>query len=300
MGGNMGGNTPKNGGNTPKNGGGNNTPKNMNGNGSKGGNSGTPAASTDLGDRLLRTFLIFKQQPLTVADAKAQGFVMFTTGCTRFGMGYASSAGGPTKGNSAILYYTQGGQLAGFGSRMWGNAPAALVGEGYWMDTNVGDDSYDIIVQTRDPTMICSGATDNNKLGDRLVINGQMTIPVTSSAAQSVGWVEGNCIPKMGIHHAFDLNTPHSQSWNSSSLVPILPMYSPQTGRVTAVLIASPDAQRIEPLGDWEGPFTNSLFCKNWCANTGCTFSGATFWTTMHWLFEDPASNVCTGAKCTL
>jgi len=303
MGGNspkMGGTTPKMGGTTPKMGG--TTPKMGGGTTPKMGGSTPPSppASSDLGDRLLRTFLLFKQQPLTVADAKSQGFVLFTSGCTRFGYGYASASGGPTAGNSAILYYTQGGQLAGFGSRMWGNAPAALVAQGYWMATGLGDGSYDVIMQTRDPSMICSGTSDNNKLGDRLVINGHMSIPVTKPLAQSAGWVEGNCIPKMGIHHAYDLNHPSSQTWNSSSLVPILPMYSATTGRVTAVLIASPDAQRIEPFGDWEGPFINSLFCKNWCANTGCTFPGVSLWTTMHWLFEDPATNTCTGAKCSI
>jgi len=297
MGGKMGG-TPKMGGGTPKMGGGS-TPK-MGGGSTPKTPPSSPVSSTDLGDRLLRTFILFKQQPLTASDATSQGFVKFTSSCTRFGYGYASSSSGPSKSNSAFLYFTSGGQLAGFGSRMWGSAPAALVSQGYWMDTGLGDGSYDIVVQTRDPSMICSGATDNNKLGDRLVINGHMTIPTTKPAAQSVGWVEGNCIPKMGIHHAYDLNQPSSQTWNASSLVPILPMYSPQSGHVTAVLIASPDAQRIEPFGDWEGPFINSLFCKNWCANTGCTFPGVTLWTTMHWLFEDPTTNTCNGAKCTI
>jgi len=264
-----------------------------------------PVRSTlrgDFGDRLLRSFLVFKNQPLTVDDAQNQGFTEFTNGCTQFGHGYAkgTDGSGPTHGDSSILYFTEGGQLAGFGSRMWGSAPQALIDQGYWMMTDQDDESYDLILQTRDPSMICSGATDSNQLGDRLVINGQMEIPLAMPAAQSAGWVEGNCIPKMGIHHAYDLNFPGSQSWNASSLVPVLPMYSPQSGKITAVLLASSDAQRIEPFGDWEGPFINMLFCKNWCANTGCTFPGVGLWTTMHWLFEDPKLNVCDGAMCTI
>jgi len=266
----------------------------------------TPVRSSlrgDFGDRLLRSFLVFKQQPLTVDDAQNQGFTEFTDGCTQFGHGYAkgSDGSGPTKGDSAILYFTEGGQLAGFGSRMWGEAPDNLIQQGYWMAADDQGESYDLILQTRDPSMICSGDTDSNVLGDRLVINGIMEIPLTMPAAQTAGWVEGNCIPKMGIHHAFDLNYPSSQSWNASSLVPVLPMYSAQTGAVTAVLLASSDAQRIEPLfGDWEGPFINPLFCKNWCANTGCTFPGVMLWTTMHWLFEDPSLNTCDGAMCVI
>jgi len=257
----------------------------------------------NFGDRLLRSFLVFKQQPLTSDDAQDQGFTEFTDGCTQFGYGYAkgTDGSGPTKSDSAILYFTAGGQLAGFGSRMWGDAPQSLIDQGYWMTTDSDEQSYDLILTTRDPNMICSGATDGNVLGDRLVINGVMEIPLAMPDAQMAGWVEGNCIPKMGIHHAFDLNYPSSQSWNASSLVPVMPMYNPQTGAITAVLLASTDAQRIEPLfGDWEGPFPNALFCKNWCANTGCTFPGVMLWTTMHWLFEDPKLNVCDGAKCVI
>jgi len=239
---------------------------------------------------------------LTSDDAQDQGFTQFTDGCTQFGYGYAKGAdgSGPTQGDSAILYFTEGGQLAGFGSRMWGEAPSDLIEQGYWM-ANTDGESYDLILQTRDPSVMCSGATDSDVLGDRLVINGVMEIPLQMNAAQTAGWVEGNCITKMGIHHAYDLNYPFSQSWNASSLVPVMPMYSPQSGAITAVLLASTDAQRIEPFfGDWEGPFINSLFCKNWCANTGCTFPGVMFWTTMHWMFEDPKTNVCDGAKCVL
>jgi len=262
----------------------------------------TPVRSSlrgDFGDRLLRSFLVFKNQPLTSSDAEAQGFSVFTDGCTQFGYGYAKGSG-PTNGDSAILFFTEGGQLAGFGSRMFGEAPQNLIDQGYWMSTDSDVEAYDLILQTRDPGMICSGATDDNVLGDRLIINGIMEIPLDMPDAQSAGWVEGNCIPKMGIHHAYDLNFPSSQSWNASSLVPVLPMYSPSTGAITAVLLASTDAQRIEPFGDWEGPFINMLFCKNWCANTGCTFPGVGLWTTMHWLFEDPKSNVCDGAMCVI
>jgi len=251
----------------------------------------------DIGDRLLRTYGVFKNQPLTADDAQTAGFTMYTDSCTQFGYGYAkgTDGSGPSKGDSAILFFTAGGQLAGFGSRMYGEAPQALIDQGYWMATEDGD-SYDIVISTRDPGMICSGETDENDLGDRLWINGIMEIPTAMDDAQSAGWVEGNCIPKMGIHHAFDLNYPSSQSWNASSLVPVMPMY--HNGKISAVLLASSDAQRIEPFGDWEGPFPNFLFCKNWCANTGCTFPGVSLWTTMHWLFEDPKLNTCDGAKC--
>jgi hypothetical protein len=256
----------------------------------------------DFGDRLLRTFGVFKQQPLTSDDAQNAGWTMFTDGCTQFGYGYAKGAdgSGPTKSDSAILYFTAGGQLSGFGSRVFGNAPDNLVDQGYFMETDSADQAFDLVISTRDPSIMCSGDTDGNTLGDRLSINGKMDIPLAMSDAQLAGWVEGNCIPKMGIHHAFDTAYPGSQSWNKDTLVPVLPMYDPATGHINAVLLASSDAQRVEPFGDWEGPFPNMLMCKNWCANTGCTFPGVLFWTTMHWLFGDPAQNQCAGAKCVI
>jgi len=234
-----------------------------------------------------------------VDDAQSQGFTLFTDGCTQLGYGYSKGGSdGPSKGDSAILYFTEGGQLAGFGTRMWGKAPANLI-PNYWVPNDDGK-SFDLILQTRDPASICSGATDSNVLGDRLWVNGNFNIPLSASEAQNVGFVEGNCIPKMGIHHAFDLNKPFDQTWNYTSLLPVLPMYSASSGAITAILIASSDAQRIEPFGDWEGPFINYLFCKNWCANSGCTFPGVNLWTTMHWLFGDPALNQCTGAMCSI
>jgi hypothetical protein len=254
------------------------------------------------GDRLLRTFGVFKNQPLTSDDAEDQGFTAFTP-CGPFGIGYSKGdSDGPTKGDSVILYYTSGGQLSGFGTRIWGDAPDSLVPD-YWspvdgLDTD--ENVYDLIVATRDPSMMCSDDTDDLALGDRLSINGIMDIPLVMDDAQDAGWVEGNCITKMGIHHAFDLNAPGQQTWNASSLVPVMPMYHPQTRAVTAGLLASTDAPRIEPFGDWDGPFLNLLFCKNWCANTGCTFPGVSIWTTMHWLFEDPKLNQCAGARCQL
>jgi len=256
----------------------------------------TPAQRS-FGDRLLRTFGVFKAQPTNPGDAEQQGFSIFTDGCTQFGHGYSSGTDGPTKGSSAILYFTEGGQLSGFGTRLWGDVPDDLVPD-YWVPN--GDGSYDLIIQTRASDFICSGDTDDNLLGDRVLINGEHNIPLSMPAAQGAGWVEGNCIPKMGIHHAFDLSAPGSQTWDYNSLVPVMPMYNAQTGAITAVLIASSDAQRIEPFGDWEGPFINYLFCKNWCSGTGCDFPGVSLWTTMHWLFEDPSLNTCTGAKCSL
>jgi len=40
-------------------------------------------------------------------------------------------------------------------------------------------------------------------------------------------------------------------------LVPVMPMYHPDTQEITAVLFWMNDLQYVEPLGDWEGIFTS-------------------------------------------
>ncbi len=184
---------------------------------------------------------------------------------------------------------------------------------------------YDIYILTRDPSLLCSGAKDPSGavVGDRLNINGKFPIPLTMPLAQGAGWVMGNCIPQMGIHHAFDLAAPGKQTWNASTLVPVLPMYDAKTQRINSILFNVWNLQwvscklfilmycyslalimvggsQVEPLGMYEGPFTNGLFCKNWCADSGCGWEGVTVWTTLHFHFVDPETISCEGAPCKL
>jgi len=259
--------------------------------------------STDpngFGDRLLRTFLLFKNQPLTRQAAASQGWTPFNgeaCDATR-GIAYSNSAYGPTEYNPTMLYYTSGGQLAGFGVRVWGTMSQALQQAG--MITEVSDGVYDIFMLTRDPATICSGATYPQQIGDRLLLGGFFPIPLNMSGAEASGWVMGNCIGRMGIHHAYDIADPGNQTWNASTQAPVLPMYDAKRHTINAVLINVWNLQDIEPIGVWEGPFINSLYCLNWCSNSGCNFPGVTVWTTLHWHFVDPSSISCTGAPCIL
>jgi len=261
------------------------------------------ASAGSVGDRLLRTFLLFSPQPLTIDAAIEQGWrnVSNSPGCDPdFGIMMTSVERGPDKGDSATLYFTAGGQLAGFGSRHWGHPPASLIPT-FWRPAAGFSTLYDVSIRTRDTSLMCSGATAPERLGDRLVISASnMSIPLTMPDAEQHGWVMGNCIGQMGIHHAFDLNAPGSQTWNASSLVPVLPMFNTHTHAVSAVLFATPKPQESEPFGMWEGPFFNFLFCKNWCENSGCDFPGIEAWSTMHFMFTDPAKNTCRGAPCHL
>jgi hypothetical protein len=252
-----------------------------------------------VGNLLYRTFLIFSPQPLTVKDAQSQGWIQFSAGCDpKLGIAYSQGdQSGPTLSNSAILYFTSGGQIAGFGTRVWGQPPSSLVGN-FWKPVNGQDGVYDISIAFRNSSMMCSGKRSTDVLGDQVSINQFFNIPLSMAGAAKAGWVEGDCIPEMGIHHAYDLNAPGNQTWNISSLVPVLPMYNSETKAISAILFWMPDVQRVEPFGDWEGPFPPFIFCKNWCADSGCKFGGVNFFTTMHWMFTDPSKNTCSKARC--
>jgi len=259
-------------------------------------------AGQDIGTHLTRTYFLFREQPLTAANATAQGWSQFSpASCDPVsGYLYAQNTGGtgPTKTSPTILSYTASGQLNGFGVRYWGSPSPQLLTAGYWRDSGAGDSSYDILLTTRDPSVVCSGVTALELIGNQLNMWNIQSIALNMSAAEAEGWVMGNCIPKMGIHHAYDLNAPGNQTWNWQSLVPVLPMYDAVNQNLNAVLINTPQAQWVEPLGEYEGPFPNMLMCKNWCANTGCDFPGVTLWTTLHFHLVPIDGISCTGAPC--
>lgn len=69
------------------------------------------------GDRLLRTFLVFKEQPLTASVAASQGWYRLSSSCSPvYGYPYARDPSGPTSTSPVILYYTAAGQLSGASS----------------------------------------------------------------------------------------------------------------------------------------------------------------------------------------
>jgi len=250
-------------------------------------------------DRLYRTFLMFDVMPLNVSAARSGGWTSFTNCDPKLGIAYSSVSGGPTEFSPGFLYFTSAGQISGFGARIWSEyVPQNLVPR-FWKPVAGVPGAYDLSISFRKASTMCSGSTNKEVLGDQVSINNDYLIPENSDIATAAGWVMGDCISQMGIHYSFDLNAQHGKmTWNSSSLLPIMPMYGVNDKQIKAVLIATPTYQYTFPLGEFEGPFTNGLFCFNWCPNTGCTFSGTSVWTTFHWLFTNYAEVSCTGAPC--
>jgi len=168
----------------------------------------------------------------------------------------------------------------------------------------------DVTLICRDSSKVCNGSSDYvphslgssvASIGDRIVVGAKrMNIPLTSSSAQAAGWLEGNCIPHMGIHHSYIYGRSGANGpWSVSNLFPIQPMYDSNTGHINAILVQNPHATtHVMPFGFWEGPFINPLMCINWCKNTNCGFTDTMIWTTMHFFFRDPSSINCNGARC--
>jgi len=262
----------------------------------------------DIGTHLTRTYGLFREQPLNASDAVANGWSSFGNSECDPVLGYTyaqnTDGSGPSRGSPTILSYTANGQLNGFGVRVWSSSLSTqLQSAGYWHDTGLGDNSFDMMLTTRgtDPNVVCGSEIASELIGNQLNIWGNVqSIALNMTAAEAGGWVMGNCIPKMGMHHAYDLNAPGSQTWNYQSLVPVQPMYDGITQNLNAVLINVPAMQLTEPIGELEGPFINMLFCKNWCANTGCDWSGVTVWTTLHFHLVPIDSISCDGAPCSL
>jgi len=241
-------------------------------------------AFSGVGDRLWRTFLVFSPIPLNSTDADAEGWAA-EGGCdNNLGTQYTMD------GSPIVVYYTAAGQIAGVGITTQDQPPQPLIGS-YWKPYGSG---YEVTVSFRNSSLMCSGDMSEDAIGDQLVINQDtvaQNIPLNVDSATAAQWTPGHCISKMGTHWAYDLATHPVLTHEVENLVPIIPMYNPETNDVSAFLVHINHIEKVEPFGIWEGPFIPSLFCYNFC--DPCTWD-ATFISTMHFMLTDPDLNVCT------
>jgi hypothetical protein len=72
------------------------------------------AMAHGFGDRLLRSFLAFAEQPLTASHAESSGWHRLSPSCDpSIGYAYTQSPYAPTSLRPVTLYYTAAGQLSG-------------------------------------------------------------------------------------------------------------------------------------------------------------------------------------------
>jgi len=245
-----------------------------------------------IGDRLLRTYFVWKTLPITMKDAESSGWLNYSTCDDDRGIAFALN-GAPDSDNPVSLYYTSAGQLAGVSLTVFDKTvPQALLD--YWEPTGNGNNT--LTVSFRNQTVMCTGLMETAPIGYQAVINQggvNIEIPLNDTTAEEENWTNGSCIEYMGRHWAYDLQSAPKFTWQYTNLLPIEPMY--MFGRLVAFLFSYGDFEAIEPIGDWEGPFIPSLFCENFC-QSDCTFN-VNFFSTMHFFITDYTLNKCT-AHC--
>ncbi|EFC40045.1 hypothetical protein NAEGRDRAFT_81112 [Naegleria gruberi] len=244
-----------------------------------------------LGDRLLHTFFSKTPMPLNITQARnsSDWNTPIENGACIPNLGYGFI------NDRIVVYYTKAGQLGGFGVRVHG-VLSQLEQASFWK--RVSPDVYQIEVSTRDPAFACSGQLDTKGgvLGDRLLVapNSKfpISVPLTEAEADKAQFTKGGCITGMGTHWGFDLVEHPNLSGYSYTLMPVIPMY--HDGFVSAILFYTHQLQELWPVGQWEGPFIPSLFCKNFCSDN-CMEKESSFrvFSTMHFLFHDASLNKC-------
>jgi len=249
-----------------------------------------------IGDRIDRTYGVYKSLPITTAEALAQGWVRLNSTCDpNKGIEYALN-GTVNQPFPLSLFFTATGNISAFSLRAWGDLPTSLRGN-FWLPQG---DHFQIVLSFRDPQIVCnSNYAVTEELGDRVIVNQGITnfsIPLTYIDAGAQNWSVGGCIEKMGRHWSYDLATMPNESWKIDSLMPVMPMYSNQTGQITAILVNTRVVQYTEPVyGIYEEPLPGPLMCYNWCS-IDCVIGEIglhPLWNTLHFFFTDPQLNKC-------
>jgi len=232
-------------------------------------------------------------------------------GCdSHLGFAWTKKSSGPTHSEPLIVYTTAGGQQAGVGTMMmsWHGEPSVHPNQQKWTTSSssilVGpSDQFQINVAFRSGSIVCSGATNGNTVGDVLIVNPGGThsknLHVTESEADREGWRRGSCFDSMGFHRFFDTATSDgSLTFGSpANLFPVTPMYD--NGEINSFFFSSIQCQVDVPnvaYNGWEPIcLSDSQMCHNTC-DSDCTFGDLGEhgpWNTMHIYLKDPSTVTC-------
>jgi len=246
---------------------------------------------------------------MNISAANNQGWVPLSSDCDpNLGLIYNYQSAGPSTSYPVTLYYTSAGEIAGIGVENYGAVPDNLNQLGFWQTVTDGS-QYHLTVMFYDSSVICNSRKfqklkKNRKetWGNSLVINPdtiQYSLPTTESDASTGNWTVGSCFAGMGHHWFYDLKSAPVMSWDSTQLLPIVTMFS--NGVINAIFFTTTTVQQsVFGAHWWEPvPLTNSLMCHNFC-DPDCTFTGTSFWSTMHIYFNDWNPSTCNSDGCTL
>ena len=132
------------------------------------------------------------------------------------GIAYSFKALGATTSNPIVFYFTTGGQLSGISVDIFGATALPLSLQPYWVPVAGASQRYRLTVAFRPSSEICSGATSDMVIGDRVVINPAtiaLAMPLLEKEALAANFTQGSCIGQMGTHFFYDLASAPQMSW---------------------------------------------------------------------------------------
>jgi hypothetical protein len=273
---------------------------------------GLAAGSGFGGDVMERQFTMYNGVPVGEDALRHAGWHKHDEhGCDpHLGFGWTKSRSGATKGEPLIVYTTAGGQSAGVGTIIRGDA-----GEQFADEQQKWASSHHLVEPKNDPTVahidvafrsgsiVCSGATGGDTVGDVITVNpagrNSKSIPLTEAQSDREGWRRGSCFDGMGWHRFLDTSRQDGTlSGQSKNLFPVVAMYD-QHGAINAIFFASRLNQVSIPViasNGWEPKsLDNSEMCMNTCDGDACDFGETPdgVWSTMHIYLQDHKNAVC-------
>jgi len=241
--------------------------------------------------------------PTTASEAEKLGWQMSERadgrGLCRTGLGVEYTEDIPTHSKArpmSLFFDPDSGQVSAFSLRAW-----------FSSDNNYNPLTWKlpdfgvleagerwVTVTTRDPGSICaagaglaqlkrantackydksSNTEDIMLLGDRLVVNldpAGLSIPTTAPPDSAGKWKAGACMPNMSQHWAYPLDGEISSLLGTNhgkEELPVIPMYSVSTGRVTALAFFTTEPQQtFRDGGIWDATGTPAQLCAgNFC-----------------------------------
>jgi len=272
--------------------------------------AGLAAGSTFGGHEMERQFTLYNDVPVGEHALQSAGWHKHAeNGCDpHLGFGWTVKASGATTTEPLIVYTTAGGQSAGVGTIIKGRGREQFYEEQQqWASSThlvspKNDPEYaHIDVAFRSGSIVCSGATSGDEVGDVIIVNPaghSKTIPLTEAQAEKEGYRRGSCFDGMGWHRFLDTSRQDGTlSGIAKNLFPITPMYF--EGKINAFFFTSRLDQVTIPViasNGWEPKsLSDKLMCANTCDGDDCTFGDTPdgVWTTMHIYLQNHRNVVC-------
>ncbi len=217
--------------------------------------------------------------PTTTNAASAAGWVRSNSPCIpSIGQAWNKKHPYPTTSHPMTLYFAANGQISGFGTDLFGDVPDLWYLRGYYVYIDEGQYRIKVATRSADTNMCTVKTAFSEPIGDRIIIHPDginHRIPPNEDDAAAKKWSRGACLDGMGRHWEYDLVSAPAivrnilylivlflylclyfyllQSYNVSTLLPVVPMYD-LNGNLNVIFFASSSVQ--------QGLFSNNQWGK--------------------------------------